>query len=152
MDVCLWVLKESNKSRFDSYNVSNSVSIVSHITLRDCRVHSFSDNLSRNSCIHTDGEVLSCSFPIGWDWSSHDNRDIFTCEGWKLYLHWTPNFCRWKNPGILSVSIMINIFIHTWLNKTLSLETYAKLKVFLLKLVIHYHELLVLMPCHSGEV
>ena len=48
------VLKESNKSIFDSYsvrNVRNSVLIISHITLRDCRVHIFSDILSRNSCI-----------------------------------------------------------------------------------------------------
>ena len=53
MDVCLRVLKESNKSRFDSYSVRKSVLIISHITFRDCRVHSFSDNLSRNSCIRT---------------------------------------------------------------------------------------------------
>ena len=51
MDVCLRVLKESNKSRFDSYSVWNSVLIISHITFRDCRVHIFSDNLSQNSCI-----------------------------------------------------------------------------------------------------
>ena len=51
MDICLRVLKESNKSRFNSYSVRNSVVIISHITLRDCRVHIFSDNLSRNSCI-----------------------------------------------------------------------------------------------------
>ena len=50
IDVSLWVLKESNKSIFNSYNVRNSVLIISHITLRDCRVHSFSDNLSQNSC------------------------------------------------------------------------------------------------------
>ena len=46
MDVCLRGLKESNKSRFDSY-----ILIISQITFRDCRVHSFCDNLSRNSCI-----------------------------------------------------------------------------------------------------
>ena len=51
MDVCLRLLKESNKSRFNSYSVRNSVSIISHITFGDCRVHSFSDNLSGNSCI-----------------------------------------------------------------------------------------------------
>ena len=51
MDVCLRVLKESNKSRFDSYSVRNSVLIISHITFRDCRLHIFSDNLSRNSYI-----------------------------------------------------------------------------------------------------
>ena len=51
VDIYLRVLKESNKSRFDSYSVRNSVLIISHITFRDCRVHIFSDNLSRNSCI-----------------------------------------------------------------------------------------------------
>ena len=51
MDVCLWLLKESNKSRFDSHSVRNGVLMTSHITFRDCRMHSFSDNLSRNSCI-----------------------------------------------------------------------------------------------------
>ena len=50
MDVCLYGLKESKKSRFDSYSVRNSVLIISHITFRDFRVHSFSDNLSRNNC------------------------------------------------------------------------------------------------------
>ena len=43
----------SNKSRFNGYSVRNSVLIISHITLRDCRVHIFSDDLSRNICIHT---------------------------------------------------------------------------------------------------
>ena len=52
MDICLRLLKESKKSRFDSYSVRNSVLIISHITFRDCRVHFFSDNLSRSSCIH----------------------------------------------------------------------------------------------------
>ena len=51
MDICLRVLKESNKNRFDSYKVRNRVLIISHITFRDCRVHIFSDNLSRNSCV-----------------------------------------------------------------------------------------------------
>ena len=37
MAVYLRVLKESNKSRFDSY----SVLIISHITFRDCRVQFF---------------------------------------------------------------------------------------------------------------
>ena len=39
--VCLWVLKESNNRRFDSYSVRNSVLIISHMTFRDCRVHIF---------------------------------------------------------------------------------------------------------------
>ena len=38
-DICLQVPEESDKSRFDSYGVRNSVLIISHITLRDCRVH-----------------------------------------------------------------------------------------------------------------
>ena len=33
--------------------VRYSVMIISHITFRDCRVHFFGDNLSRNSCIHS---------------------------------------------------------------------------------------------------
>jgi len=41
MDVFLRVLKESNKSRFDSYQVRNSVLIISHITFRDYHMHIF---------------------------------------------------------------------------------------------------------------
>ena len=52
MDLRFRLLKESNRSKFDSYSVSNSVLIISHITFRDCRVHIFSDNLSRNNCIN----------------------------------------------------------------------------------------------------
>ena len=60
MDVCLRVLKESNKSRFDSYSVRNSVLIISHITFLDCRVlNFFSGNLSRNSCKHFGSTSLS---------------------------------------------------------------------------------------------
>ena len=51
MDIRLQVLKEGNKSRFDSYSVRNSELIVSHITFRDCRMYIFSDNFSRNSCM-----------------------------------------------------------------------------------------------------
>ena len=51
MDVCLRVLKESNKSRLDGYSVRNCVLIKSHVTFRDYRVHIFCDNLFRNSCI-----------------------------------------------------------------------------------------------------
>ena len=41
MDFCLKVLKESNKTKFNSYRVRNSVLIISHITIRDCRGHMF---------------------------------------------------------------------------------------------------------------
>ena len=35
VDICLRVLKESNKSRFDSYSFRNGVLIISHITFWD---------------------------------------------------------------------------------------------------------------------
>ena len=52
LDVCLRVLKESNKRSLDSYSVLNSVLIISHVTFWDRPVHIFADNLSRNSCIY----------------------------------------------------------------------------------------------------
>ena len=61
MDVCLRVLKKSNKSRSDSYSVKkNSVLIISHITFLDCHVHIFSDDLSRNRCIQEFQVVCTC--------------------------------------------------------------------------------------------
>ena len=51
MEMWLRVLKESNKSRSDSYSRQVTVLIISHITFRDCHVHIFCDNLSRNSCM-----------------------------------------------------------------------------------------------------
>ena len=41
IDSCLKVLKESNKTKFDSYSVRNSVLIISNITFRDYRPHIF---------------------------------------------------------------------------------------------------------------
>ena len=74
MDICLRLLKESKKSRLDSYSVRNSVLMISHITFRNCRVHFFSDNLSRSSCIRigtklegwTGQKVFYCL--IEWSW------------------------------------------------------------------------------------
>ena len=63
-EVCLRMLKESNKSRFDSYSVRNSVLIISHITYRDCRVHISSDNLSRNSCTLSQSKLLEKTIPF----------------------------------------------------------------------------------------
>ena len=51
MELGLRLLKERNRSKFDSYSVRNRVLIISHITFRDCQEHIFSDILSRNSCI-----------------------------------------------------------------------------------------------------
>ena len=39
MDICLRMLKESNKSRFDSYSVRKGVLNISQITFRDSRLH-----------------------------------------------------------------------------------------------------------------
>ena len=57
MDLCLQVLKERNSSRFNSYSVRNRLLIISHITFRDCRLHSFSDNLSQNISIRYCWEI-----------------------------------------------------------------------------------------------
>ena len=47
MDVCLRVLKESNKSRFDRYSVRNSILIISHITFRDSPAHILRQPISK---------------------------------------------------------------------------------------------------------
>ena len=41
--------KGTQQSRLDSYSVRNSVVSMCNATFRDCRVHSFFDNFSRNS-------------------------------------------------------------------------------------------------------
>ena len=56
MAVCLRVLKESNKSRFDSYSVRNGVLIIPYYLSGLSRAV-FSDNLSRNSCIQRTCQV-----------------------------------------------------------------------------------------------
>ena len=67
IDVCLWMLKESNNQKFDSYSVRNSVLIISHVTFRDCRVHILSDNLSRNSCIWTGAPAKNNYLTTTWN-------------------------------------------------------------------------------------
>ena len=69
MDLCLRLQKESIKSKFNSYSVRNSALIISHITFRDCRMHIFSHNLFRKSCIlHSLQTLLSLAcvqtFPL----------------------------------------------------------------------------------------
>ena len=44
-DLCLRMLKESDKSRFHSCKGGNSVLIISHITFRNCHVHIFPTTL-----------------------------------------------------------------------------------------------------------
>ena len=92
MDVCLRVPKESNKSRLDSYSVRNSVLIISHIIFRDCHMHIFSDQLSRNSCIseaksatlygiciyfHVNSSSLFCIYKCTFVFRAIDNRSNF---------------------------------------------------------------------------
>ena len=65
MDICLRVLKEKKKAGSTAAVVRYSVMIISHITFRDCRVHFFGDNLSRNSCIHSLAwwdRITTCAF------------------------------------------------------------------------------------------
>ena len=61
LHVCLPMLKESNKSRFDSFGVRDSALIISHITFRDCPVQVFCDNLSRIVCINGISQALASS-------------------------------------------------------------------------------------------
>ena len=51
MNVCLPVLKESNKSKVWQLQCQEQCFDHIHITFRDYRVHILSDNLSRKSCI-----------------------------------------------------------------------------------------------------
>ena len=64
MDIRLRMLKESNKSRFESYSARNSILIISHIAFRDCRMHNFSDNLPRNSFIYQTVSTKSVAISI----------------------------------------------------------------------------------------
>ena len=56
MDICLRVLKESSKGRFDSYSVMNSVLNISHITFRDCRVHIFPSTEFLEIAVYTESK------------------------------------------------------------------------------------------------
>ena len=54
--------KESSISRFDSYNVRNSVLIIFHITFRDCRMH-----IIRNEKVAPIKEKIFCDSKITFD-------------------------------------------------------------------------------------
>ena len=60
MEVCLQVLKEINKSRFDSYSVRNSVLITSHITFRDYGVHIFPTTFPEIAVYNLCSFILIC--------------------------------------------------------------------------------------------
>ena len=106
-----WMLKESNKSRFDSYSVRNSVLNISHITFRDCRVHIFSNNLSRNSCIRLEPPWrtpvfthYSIEFSVLRQWLAHPHFPVYL---FILLLLLCPlinsNFSR--NPSVLQMTL-----------------------------------------------
>ena len=59
-DICLRMLQESKKSRFDSYSVRNSELVISHIIFRDCRLHIFPTTFLEIAVYLTDNQqVLS---------------------------------------------------------------------------------------------
>ena len=76
IDLCLLMLKESNNRRFESYRARNSVLIKSHIASRDhCRVHIFSDNLSRNSCMFLFWNSSYRCYPVLFLLTRHKNEE-----------------------------------------------------------------------------
>ena len=84
LHVCLPMLKESNKSRFDSFGVRDSALIISHITFRDCPVQVFCDNLSRNSVINGISQALASSliqypYPVVQTAEFRVGHDMFLC-------------------------------------------------------------------------
>ena len=84
MDVCLRVLKESNKSRFDSY--SRQKQCIDHIPYflsRLSRAH-FSDNLSRNSCIQKNTRKNYQLLENGGECQDLLTRDVESCLGLKI--------------------------------------------------------------------
>ena len=92
MDVCLWVLKESNKSKFDGYSVRNSVLIISHVTFWYCRVHIFPTTFL---------EIAACSTPhreptlllVNWKWKLNKRQNL-TCFVLSPNLLWCE--VKWK--------------------------------------------------------
>ena len=85
-DIWLQVVKEINKSRFNSYGVRNSVLLISHITFWDCHMHIFSNNLSRNSCMYINSVNI-----IPYSTSPKKNarmfvigKNVLPCLGWRL--------------------------------------------------------------------
>ena len=79
MDICLRVQKESNKRRFDSYSVRNSVLIISHNTFQDCRVHIFPTTFLEIAVkIPTNNHQEKCH--IIW-------RDAQWISTWTIYWH-----------------------------------------------------------------
>ena len=82
MDVSLQMLKESDKSRFDSYSARNSALSISCTTFQDCQVHIFSNNLSRTAVHRLQNSPYFCVFKYGravkqnvWNEAENIERD-----------------------------------------------------------------------------
>ena len=100
-NIHLQVVKEINKSRFNSYSARNSVLIISHITFWDSHMHIFSDNSSWNSCIYkfhkhnshkskkTGFLWLERIFYLVWaeGWHSVTRECVPTQGGWYQQVH-----------------------------------------------------------------
>ena len=114
MDICLQVLKESSKSRFDSY----SVLIVSRISFWDCRVHIFSDNLSRNSCIHLKVPVFTSSRSIVYiQVTDHVFSTLMNLEGNAIFR--LGNLGTWRPFAIVKNLLpgFYHIFYGPWIQE-----------------------------------
>ena len=62
LHVCLWMLKESNKSRFDSFGVRGSALIISHILpLGIVRCNVFATTFLKIVCINGISPALASS-------------------------------------------------------------------------------------------
>ena len=68
--------KESYQTRFDSYSVRNSILITSHNVVRDCRVHNFSDSLSRKSSIRQEDHALRHGLAFHWKQDLHSEGSL----------------------------------------------------------------------------
>ena len=103
-NIHLQVVKEINKSRFNSYSARNSVLIISHITFWDSHMHIFSNNSSRNSCMYVNStNIISTSpkkkktgclwleriFYLVWaeGWHSVTRECVPTQGGWYWQVH-----------------------------------------------------------------
>ena len=78
-DICLRMLQESKKSRFDSYSVRKSELVISDIIFRDCRLHIFPTTLLEIAVYLTDTQQVlpgSSANVIKRNWidAATDNR------------------------------------------------------------------------------
>ena len=93
VEMCLRVLKESNKVVSTTTVVRNSVLIMSHITFRACCGHSFSDNLSRNSCKKIDSMLPWVCSVIDQGRRQNVTHITLVCGSCATYFVFTTFFC-----------------------------------------------------------